>query len=303
MPTAPYGSWPTPFTSARVVEEAVQLSELRLDGDDVYWSEGRPAEGGRTQLVRHAADGTVTDLLPEGRNARTAVHEYGGAAWWVRDGVVWFVDWADQRLYRLGPGGEPVALTPEPARPRADRYADGDFAPDGETLVCVRERHTGDHATDVVNEVVRLSAHTPSEPEVLVSGPDFVASPRISPDGQILAWLQWNHPTCRGTPPRSWCATSRPATRPSSRAGGASRSPSRVWQPDGSLSFCSDRTDWWNLYRWKPRSDITAIVRIDAEIGGPQWRFGTSRYAARARRLGRVRPAPQRCRRARPAGS
>jgi dipeptidyl aminopeptidase/acylaminoacyl peptidase len=278
--TAPYGSWPTPFTAARVVEQAVSLSELRLDGTDVYWGEGRPAEGGRTQLVRRTADGTVTDLLPEGRNARSAVHEYGGAAWWVRDGVVWFVDWADQRLYRLVPGADPEALTPAPRHPRADRFADGSLSPDGETLVCVRERHSGTAATDVVNEIVRLAAHRPSEPEVLVSGPDFVAAPHVSPDGQILAWLQWNHPDMpwdSATLMVRNLATGNEAVI----AGGRDESITEPsWQPDGSLWFCSDRTDWWNLYRWKPRSDITALVRTDAEIGGPQWRFAPSHYAA-----------------------
>ena len=280
MSTAPYGSWPTPFTAARVVEEAVGLGELRLDGDDVYWGEGRPSEGGRTQLVRRAADGTVTDLLPDGRNARSAVHEYGGAAWWVRDGIVWFTDWADQRLYRLAPGGEPVALTPEPSLPRADRYADGAFTPDGDTLVCVRERHSGPSATDVVNEVVRLAAHRPSEPEVLVSGPDFVAAPRISPDGRILAWLQWSHPDMPWDS-ATLMVRNLETGNEAVIAGGRDESITEPsWQPDGSLLFCSDRTDWWNLYRWRPRTDIAALVRTDAEIGGPQWRFGTSRYAA-----------------------
>jgi len=278
--TAPYGSWPTPFTAARVVEEAVGLGELRLDGDDVYWGEGRPSEGGRTQLVRRAADGTVTDLLPDGRNARSAVHEYGGAAWWVRDGIVWFTEWADQRLYRLAPGGEPVALTPEPSLPRADRYADGAFTPDGDTLVCVRERHSGPSATDVVNEVVRLAAHRPSEPEVLVSGPDFVAAPRISPDGRILAWLQWSHPDMPWDS-ATLMVRNLETGNEAVIAGGRDESITEPsWQPDGSLLFCSDRTDWWNLYRWRPRTDIAALVRTDAEIGGPQWRFGTSRYAA-----------------------
>ena len=113
----PFGAWATPVTSEVVVASAARLGEVRFDGTDVVWAEARPDEGGRTQLVRRRADGTTEELLPEGRNARTAVHEYGGAAWWVRDGVVWFTDWADQRLYRLEPGGEPVALTPEPARP------------------------------------------------------------------------------------------------------------------------------------------------------------------------------------------
>jgi len=167
--TAPYGSWPTPITSELVVAAAVRLGELRVDGADPVWSEGRPAEEGRVQLVRRTPDGRTTDLLPAGMSARTAVHEYGGAAWWVHDGVVWFAEWTDQRLYRLAPGGSPQPLTPEPARPRGDRFADGDLAPDGRTMVCVRERHHGPTATEVVNEIVRLDAHAPSEPEVLVA--------------------------------------------------------------------------------------------------------------------------------------
>ncbi|MHA6620853.1 S9 family peptidase [Pseudonocardia sp. DLS-67] len=279
----PYGSWPTPITSELVTAAAVRLGEVRVDGADVVWAEGRPAEGGRTQLVRRAPDGATADLLPDGRNARTAVHEYGGAAWWVRDGVVWFADWADQRLYRLAPGGEPEPITPEPAAPRADRYADGDVAPDGATIVCVRERHTGPSAADVRNEVVRLAAHagsehTMSEPEVLVSGPDFVAAPRLSPDGTTLAWLQWDHPSM------PWDDTQLVVRDLESGeetvvAGGRGES---VLEPrfeaDGSLLFLSDRTDWWNLYRFIPGADIVPVVRLDAEIGEPAWVFGSARY-------------------------
>jgi dipeptidyl aminopeptidase/acylaminoacyl peptidase len=283
--TAPFGSWDTPLTSEVVVAAAVRLGEVRVDGGDVVWAEGRPAEGGRTQLVRRRADGTTEDLLPEGVNARTAVHEYGGAAWWVRDGVVWFTDWADQRLYRLAPGGTPVALTPEPARPRGDRYADGEPTPDGTRIVCVRERHLGTAATDVRNEVVILDAAPPdgadglSEPDVLVSGPDFVAAPRLSPDGGTLAWLQWNHPAM------PWDAAQLVVRELATGedtvvAGGPGESVCEPrWRPDGSLWFLSDRTDWWNLYRWQPGADIAAVVRIDADIGVPAWAFGTSRYA------------------------
>ena len=88
----PYGSWSTPITSELVIAAAVRLGEVAVDGADVIWSEGRPAEGGRTELVRRAADGGVTDLLGGEHNARTAVHEYGGGAWWVRDRVVWFTE-------------------------------------------------------------------------------------------------------------------------------------------------------------------------------------------------------------------
>jgi dipeptidyl aminopeptidase/acylaminoacyl peptidase len=275
----PYGSWPTPITSELVTAAAVRLGEVRVDSADVMWAEGRPGEGGRTQLVRRTPDGVTTDLLPDGRNARTAVHEYGGAAWWVRDGVVWFTDWADQRLYRLVPGGEPEPITPEPAAPRADRYADGDVAPDGATIVCVRERHAGPSAADVRNEVVRLAADALSEPEVLVSGPDFVAAPRLGPDGTTLAWLQWNHPSM------PWDDTQLVVRDLESGeetvvAGGPGESVLEPrFEPDGSLLFLSDRTDWWNLYRWTPGADIAPVVRLDAEIGEPAWVFGSARYA------------------------
>lgn len=273
---APFGSWPTPFTSELVVAAAVRLGGASTDGADVVWSEDRPAEGGRTQLVRRTPDGTATDLLPEGMNARSAVHEYGGGAWWVRDGVTWFVNWTDQRLYRMVPGEAPEPITPEPAAPRADRFADGGFAPDGATIVCVRERHD---AAGVHNEVVRLAAHALSEPEVLATGSDFVAAPRLSPDGQTLAYLRWNHPDM------PWDATELVVCdlytgEETVVAGGPGESVTEpVWRPDGSLWFLSDRTDWWNLYRWAPGADISPVVRMEAEIGVPQWRFGSARYA------------------------
>jgi dipeptidyl aminopeptidase/acylaminoacyl peptidase len=273
---SPYGSWPTPITSELVVAAAVRLSEIAVDGDAVVWSEGRPAEGGRTQLVRRDADGTITDLLTDGRNARTAVHEYGGGAWWVRAGVTWFTDWADQRLYRLDPGGDLTVLTPEPATPRADRYADGEVSPGGTGIVCVRERHAAD---GVHNVIVRLDAHRPSEPEVLVEGPDFVAAPRLSPPGLDLAWLQWNHPDM---PWDSTLLTVRNLATGEETVVAGGRGESVLeprWQPDGSLWFLSDRSDWWNLYRWLPGHDVEPIVRIDAEIGVPAWTLGTSRYA------------------------
>ncbi|MGH3928547.1 MAG: S9 family peptidase [Pseudonocardiaceae bacterium] len=283
----PFGSWPTPITSELVVSAAVRLREVRVDGADVVWSEGRAAEGGRTQLVRRAADGTTEDLLPDGMNARTAVHEYGGAGWWVRDGVVWFTEWTDQRLYRLDTraAGVPLPITPEPTAARGDRYADGELSPDGEWIVCIREHHPpgGRGAVDVRNEIVRLPAHPPRDeapvaPEVLVSGPDFVSSPRWRGDGGALCWISWEHPSM------PWDDTVLTVRELASGvetvvAGGPGESVSQpCWQPDGSLWFVSDRTGWWNLYRWTPDGEITPMVQMSAEIGEPGWGLGSSRY-------------------------
>ena len=283
MTTSPYGSWPTPVTSGLVVAAAVRLDQVRPDGDGVIWGEGRATEGGRVQLVRRAADGTRTDLLPDGANARTAVHEYGGGAWWTHagtPGVVWAVDWSDQRLRRVEHGAVAL-LSPEPDVPRGDRYADGDVAPDGTWLVCVREHHpvAGAPATDVVNEVVRLDARAPSAPEVLVAGPDFVAAPRISRDGAHLAWISWDHPSM---PWDDTVLTVRDLAlgHETVVAGGPGESVTEpAWQADGSLTFLSDRTGWWNLYRWRADAGVEPLVVTDAEIGVPGWQLAGSRYA------------------------
>jgi dipeptidyl aminopeptidase/acylaminoacyl peptidase len=269
-----FGSWATPVTAELVTGAAVRVSDVQVDGGTLVWSERRPAEGGRNQLVRRDTDGTTTELLPGGFDARTSVHEYGGGDWWVSGGVVWFANWADQRLYRLESGtAEP--LTPEPATPRGDRFADGEVSADGGFLVVVRERHDG---PDVRNEVVRLPADRPGEPEVLVTGPDFVASPRLSPDGRALAWVSWDHPSM---PWDDTVLTVRDLEtgKDTIVAGGPGESVSEPrWRPDGTLYFLSDRTGWWNLYRWSPDAAVEPVIVLDAEIGVPGWQLGTQRY-------------------------
>jgi dipeptidyl aminopeptidase/acylaminoacyl peptidase len=278
MPTSspvPYGSWPTPVTSALVVRAAARLGEVAVDGDDVWWSESRPGEGGRSALVRRSTDGTVTDVLPPPWNARTRVHEYGGAAWTVAGGTLWFTHFDDQRLYRLSPGDDgPVAVTPEPELPAGVRYADLTPAGDG-SLLAVRETHTASGAAaDVVNEVVRLAPDGTAE--VLVSGPDFVSDPRPGPAGE-LAWLQWDHPAM------PWDAAQLVVRAADGTetvvAGGPGESAVQpTWDADGTLWFCCDRTDVWVLWRWRPGREAEPALDTGTEIAGPQWVFGARRF-------------------------
>ncbi len=277
--TRPYGSWPTPITSELVVRASARLGEVAVDGDDVWWAEGRPGEGGRSVLVRRAADGTTTDLLPPPWNARTRVHEYGGGAWTVADGTVWLTSYADQRLYRVPAGGEPVAVTGEPDLPAGVRFAD--LSADGDGVLAVRETHSpGGASADVVHEVVRVRAD--GAVEVLVSGSDFVSDPRRSPDGRSLAWLQWQHPDM------PWDAAELVVRGPDGSetvvAGGRSGARPEsvvqpVWAADGALWFLADRTDVWSLYRWAPGGGPELVVGVGSDIAGPQWVFGQSRFA------------------------
>jgi dipeptidyl aminopeptidase/acylaminoacyl peptidase len=277
----PYGSWPTPITSELVVRSARLPSDVQVDRATgaIWWSESRPEERGRNAVLRLAADGEQVEVLPAPWNARTGVHEYGGGAWWVHDDVLWFADWATQRLHRLGPGdADPVPLTPEPARPGALRYADGALAPDGATLVCVQEEHRADG--EVRNTIVRMAAHGPSTPEVLVAGPDFVSDPRWRADGGACCWLEWDHPDM------PWDATRlvvlELATGQRTVVAGGERRESVVhptWAADGALWCCTDRTGHWSIHRWTPDLGLELVVDRHEDIGLPQWVFGQTAYA------------------------
>ena len=179
---ASYGSWKSPITSDLIVSATIGLGQIAIDGDDICWVETRPVEKGRYVVVERAPDGQTVDLTPSPFNARTRVHEYGGGSFVMSDGVVWFSNFADQRLYRKDAGAEPQAITPE-----ADlRYADGIIDQFRNRMICVREDHTiaGSEAT---NTIVSLPLDGAGEQRVLVSGNDFYSSPRLSPDGSRLA--------------------------------------------------------------------------------------------------------------------
>ena len=289
MTTNAYGEWPSPISAADVVAAAATPGDVRVVGEtdapEVFWSESRPDEGGRIQIVRWRSDGPTIDLLPEGWSARTRVHEYGGGAWLATPEWLFFVSWDDQRLYRLALGhdgsvGDPAPITPAPDEAHAVRYADLDLATDRTRLICVRERHV---AGDVVNELVSVPVDGNGDPAVIFSGTDFVAAPRVSPDGTTLAWITWDHPAM------PWDATLLHTATLSATAdaiegttivaGGPGESVIQpVWRRDGVLHFVSDRTGWWNVYA-ADGDEIRPVTRVEAEIGTPAWVFGMSRYA------------------------
>jgi dipeptidyl aminopeptidase/acylaminoacyl peptidase len=263
--TTPYGAWPSPITAAALVQSTPAVADVAVDGGEVWWSESRPAEGGRVVLVRRDPGGSTIDALPAGFNARTRVHEYGGGAWCVAGGVAWFANWDDQRVHRLDPGADPRPITPEPAVRHGLRYADLVVSGDGAELLCVRERHEGD--AEARNEIVAVPADGEGDVRVLVSGPDFVSSPRRAADGR-LAWVQWNHPDM------PWDATELRVDGEVVAGGPGESVIQPEWGPDGRLYYLSDRSGWWNLYR-----DDDPLAPMEAEIGGPQWVFGSRWYA------------------------
>ncbi|MFL5834673.1 MAG: S9 family peptidase [Solirubrobacterales bacterium] len=284
---APYGSWSSPIAAATVARSGRRLGFPAIAADGaVWWAEGRPEEGGRVALMRQLGGGGPERVTPEGVNVRTRVHEYGGGAWCqVEPGLVVFVDFSDQRLYRQRIGSEPVAISPEPPAPGAFRYADMRPTPDGSAIVCVRER---DAEPEPVNEIVSLPLDGSEEPQVLASGRDFYSFPRISPDGAWLAWTCWDHPNMPWDGAELWIAPLGDPGEERLIAGGREES---VFQPDwdarGRLHFISDRDGWWNLYRaGEPDAELSGedgpLVQLTdqhADHGHPQWLFGGATYA------------------------
>lgn len=270
--TSPYGSWLSPITSELIVAESIGLSGVQLDGEDIYWLEGRPREQGRSVLVRHGTG----DVTPPGFNVRSRVHEYGGGAAVVRNGAVYFSHMADQRLYRQTLGSAPVPLTPEGA---GHRYADGVIDTQRERWIGVRETHAG---TAVDNTLVVVDLATGGPGRIVAKGNDFYSSPRLSPDGSRLAWLTWNHPNMPWVETELWVADVTPdATLAAARrvAGDSGESVLQPeWSPDGVLHCISDRSGWWNLYRLQG-DGLRALCPREAEFAQAPWVFGMSSYA------------------------
>jgi dipeptidyl aminopeptidase/acylaminoacyl peptidase len=270
---APSGVWPSPISAEQAAAGRLRLTDIQLDGEDGYWIEGRPTVGGRCVIVRERG-GVTTDLIAPPFSARTAVHEYGGAAMRALAGTVYFCNAPDRRLYRIGPGG------PEPLTENVGdlRFADLEIDAARGRIVCVAEDHRG---PSVVNDI-RVIPIAGGEAVSIVAGNDFYSTPRISPDGRSLAWLTWNFPNMPWDGCELWVAALDDAGAPHNRrlvAGSAHESifqPS--WSPDSVLHFSSDRTEWWNLYRFDD-GQVVPLAPMDAECGGPQWVFGYSTYA------------------------
>src|SRR5947207_3095702 len=252
---SPYGSWKSPITSELIVREAVGLSQVQFDDNDIYWVELRPSESGRQVVVRHSPDGDVTDVTPTQFNARTRVHEYGGGDYVVNGGTVYFSNFSDQKLYRQSRNSHPESIVKASNQNTGNdddiRYADAIFDKTRNRLVCVREDHT-DRNREAVNNLAAISLST-GETRVLAAGNDFYSSPRINTDGSKLAWLTWNHPNMPWDGCELWVAeisSDGSLANNQQIAGSLYESIFQPeWAPDGILHFVSDQSGWSNIYR------------------------------------------------------
>ena len=273
---SPYGSWSSSLSLDHMVEDVVRLAEPAVDGSAVYWIETRPSEKGRSVLVTCAPGQEQSDVTPADYSVRSRAHEYGGGSYLARGDRVWFVNDNDQCIYtQTLPAGSPERLTATGAM----RFADMELDRARNRLLTICEDHGKEGNPENFIAGVDLDS---GEISAVISGADFYSNPRLSPDGSRLSWLSWNHPNLPWDTTELWLATVAPDGEISEQRCVSLGKDESVfqpqWSPDGDLFFVSDRSGWWNLFRF--RDDATEVVIPEqAECGVPQWVFGMSTYA------------------------
>ena len=277
---APYGSWRSTIVPEALVAGVARLAEVRWDGEDLLWLEGRPVDGGRFTLVRLRPGAVPEDVSPVGVNVRTRVHEYGGAPYLAAGDLVVVSDFSTGRLLRVAPDRTGTPLTPD----GPFRYADLELdAPRGRILA-VREDHTGPGEAENTIVAIPLDGSAAVDRDavlVLVDGSDFVAAPRLAPGGGRLAWLRWNHPNLPwdGTE----CvvadvdATGVPGPGRVVAGDAETWTAQPRWAPDGSLVVATEPGEWIALHRWDGERLSPLTDGVGAEFAHPDWNFG---YAA-----------------------
>ncbi|TRM64834.1 Alpha/Beta hydrolase protein [Schizophyllum amplum] len=287
---APYGLWDSPLTVDHVVENAANVFAQPIFVDPVtsklYLSDGRPSEGGRVVLV-DAESGKDVIKGPQW-NIGTSVHEYGGGGLTVRDGVFYFSQRSDNRVYRYEEGDE----TPVPVTPESDvwRFADFDVHPTKpHLLVSVLEDHTQPTSAKVVNSLCIIDTST-SAVTPLVLGADFYAQPRFSPDGRKILWQQWFHPDMSWTGSEVYIAdfdTTSLSLSNVTYIAGERRKVSVVyptWASGNTIIFLSDSSGYYQPFKYvfapdaKPAAVLREPTSFDINGNSPAWTFGWSFY-------------------------
>ena len=274
--SAPYGSWRSPISAEWVAASSQHwINQLYAAGENIYLLLRLPEQGGRSTVARLQGDGHIEQLTPATFDARTRVYEYGGSCFAVNDSVIYFSNFPDDRLYRHLPGESPRPITAAGDM----RYADLVIDHKRNRLICIREDHTPTGEPKHTLAAVNLDGDEFGA--VLFDQTDFVAFPVLSQDGRKLAWVAWNHPNMPFFSSSLWAAD---VDEDGSLTNIQQIVPEQEesvtdprWSPNGDLYFCSDRSNWWNLYRWQD-GEITAVSPMAAELGNPYWNIGKTMY-------------------------
>ncbi|MBI4724619.1 MAG: hypothetical protein HY765_06470, partial [Rhodomicrobium sp.] len=282
-----FGHWPSPVSAAAVAEGALRFGRVQACGDAVYWSESRPAEKGRTPVMRWNQEEGVSELLPAPYSARSRVHEYGGGEFLIADGRLFFVNDTDQDVYDaslIPSGGRPDIrrLTNLPGT----RFADLAWDAGRNRLIAIGETRDAQHRELPQNALWEIPAgqgNADAEPAPLLTGHDFCASPRLSTEGSRLAFLAWNLPAMPWDAAQLFVAdiaADGSLGAPVPIAGGSGSACFQPeWGADGALYFVWDADGLGNLFRWREGEQPGQITYLDAELSMPLWNLNAASYA------------------------
>ena len=271
-----YGSWESEITPQKIIEGGLRFSEIRSNGSELYFLEGRPEESGRYVIVKQNNTGEIEDVIPENFNSRNAVHEYGGGSFAVGKKNIYFTNWDDQRIYVVK-GKNTSALTIEPPFEKSIRYSDLTLSYDEEWIYCVRETHF--EKGEAKNELVAIST-TENIQIVLCTGRDFYSSPRINPINKEICWLEWDHPNMPWDGTELFIGNFDSNGLSEKRFIDGSKNISIIqpeWSESGELIYISDESGWWNLKKYSDNKKST-ILDEETDHGGPSWLFGFRTY-------------------------
>lgn len=270
----PYGTWDSPIGVDDLTARTVTLSQLRVDRDATMWVEGRANQGGRNVLLRKGRVGITEEVLPmiEGTilpDVRTRVHEYGGRAYAVHEGVIVFSHAGDDRVYKFDLNDQTPGIIPLTELSKR-RYGDFHIADVRDVVYAVCEDHTGEGEPKNYLVSIPLDGSGAREPErvkTLYDKTDFVAAPTLSPDGTKLAWLTWNHPHMPWTSAKLHVASISFEGDIDQMVTVVGQKDVAVYEPRwtaaGDLIHVDDSSGWANLYRtegfeWHEGEDLNA---------------------------------------------
>jgi dipeptidyl aminopeptidase/acylaminoacyl peptidase len=284
----PYHKWTGNLTPEQIFEDIIAFTAIKVVNGNIYWSELRPAERGRITIVCRNVEGDIYDVLPDDVNVRSRVHEYGGMCWEVDEKYLYYTNFEDQRLYRktLENSDLPEPLTPTKNNDGSlGKYAAPILTPDGKSLVFVYEKEFEERENENFIALLDLSKNTIQEPNIIVKGKNFYFDPVFSPNGNKIAWVQYNHPNMPWNSTEVVLADFKNIdVVPNSEviiAGGEGISICGVnFDRDERVYFVMDKENqpeasfknWWNLYRYD-NGEIQPITKELAEFAFPMWVF------------------------------
>jgi len=268
------GAWPSPLSANLLAQAGSSLMWSQPMGDDLWWDEVRPSEGGRSLVVSRQHG----DILKAPWSAKSQVHEYGGISWLglMLDGkaMLAFVNKADQRIYITEPKGEPRPLSPESPAGQSHRYIE--MIAVGDEIWCIREAHL-EGRVDRSLVALSLKSAGVASLRILDASSHFYAHPRVSADGRHLAWITWEHPQMPwdGTELRVADVSNGKLSNVRVLAGNVETSClSPEWGPHNELYFICDQSGWWNLWQVDLKGKLTHLVEEASEWGFPLWQLG-----------------------------